>query len=359
MGVRERREREREGVRAKIMDAARDLFVTLGYEAVSMRKIAEAVDYSPTAIYLHFADKEALLRELCAHDFGKLASAFGAMSREADPVRRLYAVGEAYIRFAVEFPNQYRLMFMTACKHPELGPREKLVQGNPDEDAYAFLKATAAAAIAAGKFRPGLDDPDLAAQTLWACVHGVASLQIVKADDPWLQWRPLADRRRTMLESILRGFLADPDEAAEPKAPAHPKAAAQPKAAAPAGERGREVNFVALKMLIGDRLKYISLVAGLAFAALLVTQQASIFTGYALRTGSWIRDTRVADLWVMDDQAEFTEANKPILDTALTRVRRRAGRGMGGADVQGYLKCRLPDGTQIAAIASSGWTTQR
>jgi len=108
------------------------------------------------------------------------------------------------------------------------------------------------------------------------------------------------------------------------------------------------MNFLAMKMLVGDRLKYISLVAGLAFAALLVTQQASIFCGYALRTGSWIRDERCCDMWVMNDQADFTEANKPILDTSLDRVRGISGVLWAVPMYRGYLKCRLPDGTQLS-----------
>jgi putative ABC transport system permease protein len=109
------------------------------------------------------------------------------------------------------------------------------------------------------------------------------------------------------------------------------------------------MNLLALKMLMGERLKYLSLIAGLAFAALLVTQQSSIFTGYALRTGAWIRDTNVADLWVMDPQVEFTESNKPMLDTALTRVRGVEGVEWAVPVYKGHLKCRLPDGTLITA----------
>src|SRR5580700_6378546 len=108
------------------------------------------------------------------------------------------------------------------------------------------------------------------------------------------------------------------------------------------------MNFLAMKMLVGDRLKYISLVAGLGFAALLVTQQASIFCGYALRTGSWIHDERCCDLWVMNDQADFTEANKPILDTDLDRVRGISGVLWAVPMYRGYLKSRLPDGTQLS-----------
>jgi putative ABC transport system permease protein len=108
------------------------------------------------------------------------------------------------------------------------------------------------------------------------------------------------------------------------------------------------MNFLAMKMLMGDKLKYISLIAGLAFAALLVTQQASIFCGYALRTGSWIHDEKCCDLWVMNDQADFTEANKPILDTALDRVRGVTGVLWAVPMYRGYLKSRLPDGTQLS-----------
>jgi putative ABC transport system permease protein len=107
------------------------------------------------------------------------------------------------------------------------------------------------------------------------------------------------------------------------------------------------MNLIALKMLIGDRLKYISLVAGLAFAALLVTQQSSIFTGFALQMGAWIRDTNVADLWVMDEQVEFVDDFKPIAETKLHRVRSVDGVRWAVPMYKNYLRTRLPDGTQI------------
>ena len=107
------------------------------------------------------------------------------------------------------------------------------------------------------------------------------------------------------------------------------------------------MNFVALKMLVGDRLKYIALVAGIAFAALLITQQASIFTGFTLRTGAWIRETTAggADLWVMDPQVQMSEGPKPLSDTALQRVRSVSGVAWAVPMYKGWLKCRLPDGT--------------
>ena len=107
------------------------------------------------------------------------------------------------------------------------------------------------------------------------------------------------------------------------------------------------MNLIALKMLVGDRLKYISLVAGIAFAALLVTQQSSIFTGFARQMGAWIRDTSVADLWVMDEQVEFVDDFKPMSETKLQRVRSVDGVQWAVPMYKNYLRTRLPDGTQI------------
>lgn len=105
------------------------------------------------------------------------------------------------------------------------------------------------------------------------------------------------------------------------------------------------MNFIALKMLIGDRMKYLSLIAGLSFASLLITQQASIFTGYSLRTGSWLRDTDVADLWVFDEQAEFSDDFKLMLDTSLNRVRGIPGVQWAQPLYKNFVNVILPDGT--------------
>src|SRR5688572_10720436 len=113
MGTTERREREKQELRTKILDAARELFVQEGYEAVTMRRIAERIEYSPTAIYLHFKDKDSLLRELCEADFLKLAEELVARELPEDPVARLRGAALGYVEFARRYPNHYRLMFMT------------------------------------------------------------------------------------------------------------------------------------------------------------------------------------------------------------------------------------------------------
>jgi AcrR family transcriptional regulator len=205
MGPRERREREREEIRTLILDAARELFAAQGYEAVTMREIAKRIEYSPTAIYFHFKDKEALLHEICDADFGTLAHQLAETARIADPIEKLRATGAAYFRFGVEHPNHYRLMFMTP--HPPLHSEDsQLRRGNPAEDAYQFLKDIVAEAIAQGRFRPELNDVELVAQTIWAGVHGVISLQIAKCNEDWVEWRDLETRAKTMIDVLIGGL---------------------------------------------------------------------------------------------------------------------------------------------------------
>ncbi len=209
MGVQERRDRERNETRTKILDAARDLFATQGYENVSMRKIAEAIEYSPTAIYVHFKDKDALFQELCASDFGDLAASFLKLLDVADPVERVRRLGHAYMRFALDHPNHYRLMFMTPKLPPPPNEGRECGKGDPTEDAYAFLKATVADGLKAGRYRAELTDAELVAQTFWAACHGVVSLHITSANDPWIEWADLELRMNTMVDGILRGLARD------------------------------------------------------------------------------------------------------------------------------------------------------
>jgi AcrR family transcriptional regulator len=208
MGSKERRQRERDEVHAKIMDAARNLFAAEGIEAVSMRKIADAVEYSPTVIYQYFADKDTLLHEICTEDFGAFSRTFAEIANVADPIKRIEQISLAYGRFGIEHPNHYRLMFMTPFHGKRLDDEELCKKGNPDEDAYAFLKQAVSEAIAAGRFAPGLTDADMISQVLWAVVHGIVSLQITKANDPWLEWRPFEQRIKLMIDSMISGLTA-------------------------------------------------------------------------------------------------------------------------------------------------------
>jgi hypothetical protein len=98
-------------------------------------------------------------------------------------------------------------MFMTPTPVHELSDKDREVKGNPEEDAYAFLKWAVQQALDAGSFREEYTDADLISQTLWASVHGVISLQIAKGSDCWVEWRPIKDRAEIMLDITLRGLV--------------------------------------------------------------------------------------------------------------------------------------------------------
>jgi AcrR family transcriptional regulator len=208
MGTTERREREKLELKTRILDAARELFVAEGYEAVTMRKIAERIEYSPTAIYAHFKDKDALIRELCEIDFHAFAQKFVDFLSIDDPIERMRRAGIAYVDFAVENPQQYQLMFMT--KRPVL-EQDTSDANDPARNAYAFLRTTVEHALTRNLLRPELKDPDVIAQTIWAALHGVVALQITafKEKEAWMDWATLKDRRALMSEVILRGLARE------------------------------------------------------------------------------------------------------------------------------------------------------
>ena len=205
MGPKERREREREEIRTRILDAARELFANEGVESVTMRRIADRIEYSPTAIYFHFRDKEALLAELCDSDFRSFAHGFLEIAQIADPVERLRAAGEAYVSFGLNNPSHYRLMFMT----PKTTEASTIAKGNPEEDSYAFLKGIVAELMAQGRFRDDITDIDLAAQVMWSAMHGLVSLEIAKCKDEWVEWRPVEERAKTVSDMMIRGLLKE------------------------------------------------------------------------------------------------------------------------------------------------------
>jgi putative ABC transport system permease protein len=105
------------------------------------------------------------------------------------------------------------------------------------------------------------------------------------------------------------------------------------------------MNFIALKMLMGDRAKYIGIVVGLTFASLLITQQSAIFVGIMTRTFSFLTDVGLPDIWVVDPQVQYIEDVKPLQDTQVLRVRGVEGVQWAVRMYKGALKARLPNGT--------------
>jgi AcrR family transcriptional regulator len=205
-----RRTRERERVRERILEAARELFATEGYDAVTMRRVAEEIEYTPPVIYQHFADKAALIREICFRDWRTFARVFQNLGEVADPIERLRAMGEAYVEFALTHPNHYRLMFMTPepggeLNHARVDPEAR---GDPTLDGYAALRATVDEAFRAKRFNPQHQDPALIAHVLWQGLHGIVSMHIVRCDD-WVEYRDPRETARLHMQATMRGLTCD------------------------------------------------------------------------------------------------------------------------------------------------------
>jgi len=208
----DRRAREKHEVQDLILNAARELFVLRGYEQVTMRQIAEAVEYTPGALYVHFKDKAELFVELCKHDMQRFETSLRDLSAgEPDPLARIVKMARGYLDFARAHPRQYELMFMTRTPREVAPTAEELAHfDNPQCNGYAFLAQCAREAIDAGMLRPGLTDHWGVAQTFWAGLHGVAACYITFEGDPSAP--PMGDYHAAgdlMREALIRGMVSD------------------------------------------------------------------------------------------------------------------------------------------------------
>src|SRR5258708_5148200 len=203
MGIVERREREREEVRRKILDAAHELFASEGYDRVTMRRVAETIEYSTTTIYNHFEDKDDLVSALCEEDFSKLLALFEEQTPPADPVEWIRQLGRAYATFGLQNPNHYRFMFMTPAKF------ERVPQVSASgTESFSLFRSAVEKAIATGRFRPG--EPQALAQVLWASLHGAVALLLTLQPLHWPQGAAVPDLVERVIENGIRGLVARP-----------------------------------------------------------------------------------------------------------------------------------------------------
>ena len=172
MGVQERRAREKKELRQEILDAARDMFVREGFENVSMRKIAEKIEYSPTTIYLYFKDKADLLDCICEETFARLVRKQNAIDQAvADPIERLKKGLRAYIEFGLKYPNHYKVALMMTEDFEERMQCER--SREMGKKAYVHLRNELGRLAELNLIR--VTDLDASAQVLWANIHGLTS----------------------------------------------------------------------------------------------------------------------------------------------------------------------------------------
>lgn len=203
MGTKERQQRERDRVSEAILTAARELFVTEGYRNVSMRKIAERIEYSPAAIYSYFPSKDDIFFALAEEGFRLLASCGGAACAQiADPFDRVRGGLWAFYQFSKTHPEYFDLMFVDRSV-PSL---------NQDFQRFEFFQETTAlfeadiqACIERGQFSKRLN-PAAALHVLWVGMLGAATIglahRLAPAEDP----DALA---HDLLETMLAGFTTD------------------------------------------------------------------------------------------------------------------------------------------------------
>lgn len=188
-----------------ILDAADALLVGSGSEdAVAIRGVADAVGLTPAAIYRHFPDKETLLFAVCARHFDSITEdvAVPALASTEDPIDALRRLADAYVRFGVENPEHYRIMFMRRQDHrPEQYAAEQVLETG----LFGVVLPVVQQGIDEGRFRPELTDPLMIAWVLWMAVHGITSAAVAMPNFPA---PPLDVQLQATIDAILGGLLA-------------------------------------------------------------------------------------------------------------------------------------------------------
>ncbi|MBC8154336.1 MAG: TetR/AcrR family transcriptional regulator [Bacteroidetes bacterium] len=203
MGITERKERERGEMRKLILEAAQRLFLDNGYDKVSIRNIADAIEYSPATIYLYYKDKNELLFALHQHGFAKMVAEFQPLLLLTDPFEKLKEMGRSYIRFAVQNPELFDLMFIMTAPMDNLD-QENWVEG---DRAFDLLMEVVRECMDTGVFEQR--DVRVCAMMIWSGIHGYTALFLRKR----LGMFPECDRQLIMddafelfCETLKRGL---------------------------------------------------------------------------------------------------------------------------------------------------------
>lgn len=187
--------------RAEILEAAERIFVAEGYEGATIRKIADEVGVSSTALYMHFADKACILHEIVDGVLQQLLVRNAECAAlKLDPVVRLRMILDGYMRWALEHPNAYRLVY---C---DRGPVSQAPAPPSDlaRQCYEHFAGVVREIAAQGRLRTGTGDT--AAQALWMGCHGVVALLISR---PMFGWAEPEELMKVTLDGMLHGLVVD------------------------------------------------------------------------------------------------------------------------------------------------------
>jgi AcrR family transcriptional regulator len=187
MGISERKAKEKVDLKALILDGARKLFLERGIEHTTIRNIADEIEYSVGTVYVYYKDKNAILHDLHHMGFGQLGAEFKVLFNVGDPMERLKAMGRVYIRFAMENPEMYDLMFN--MKAPMEYVKTNCDDGwSEGQGTFDVLHTTIGQCMEKGHFTGHQLDP--LSFLIWSVVHGMCALHIreriggVKLENP-------------------------------------------------------------------------------------------------------------------------------------------------------------------------------
>lgn len=207
-----RRERERQALTERILDAAREMFVRDGYEAVTLQRIAEAVEYTPGAIYQYFKDKRALVMAIIRADYLDIRDTLIGCREIPDPIERLMTMAKLYAAWGVAHPNHYRLMTCPPPAWVQSGQELREDENPPiEEDILYLLGGFVADAMETGRVREEYNNPGLVAATLWAGIHGTVHQEITLDETArnllGSAGLDFETRLNTMIQVFVSGFL--------------------------------------------------------------------------------------------------------------------------------------------------------
>ena len=180
MGIADRKERDKEELRERILIAAKSLFLEKGVEKTSIRNIADQIEYSPGIIYHYFRDKNEIFHALHQGGFIQLMEKMQVLSSVRNPMERLKAMGSIYVKFAMENPDMYDLMFIKEAPvdHVFNSEHDHWKEGG---GTFNHLRLTIDECIHAGHFKGHRAEP--LSYLIWSTVHGLVSLNIRKRCD--------------------------------------------------------------------------------------------------------------------------------------------------------------------------------
>lgn len=206
MGAAERRVREREEMKKRILGAASELIEQEGYDKFTIRKVADRIEYSPMALYNHFPDKDAILRALAEEALSRFLVSFPRRATGA-PLDALRHYMLNYVQFAIDEPEQYRMIFMTprGVRRRDDTKGQQTTEHVPEGGSrIAFAKLVEGVA-ACGEKHEAFRDAFQVALFLWTGMHGAASLLITLTEFPFGSARAYAE---SIVGRLLSGLVA-------------------------------------------------------------------------------------------------------------------------------------------------------